>query len=183
MRPLKTAANVKVRIQTGAGPLAIVGSEEGVREIYFERPRVDGGGAEPKPAPDRIEPKGIPGPVRDAAAQLQQYFRGERHTFDFKMTVEGTEFQRRVWAELLTIPPGETRTYGQVAQALGNPKGARAVGGAVGSNPISIAIPCHRVVAADGKGGGYGGGMRAKTWLLQLEGAWPEGKPASRAKA
>lgn len=165
---------VKVRIATGAGPLAVVGSEDGVQEIYFEQPRGDGREPPRGPAPEGPEPQDIPGPVRDAVEQLQQYFRRERHHFSFKMTVDGTEFQRRVWEQLLSIPPGETRTYGEIARAVGKEKAARAVGGAVGRNPLSIVVPCHRVVGADGKGGGYGGGMAAKRWLLQLEGAWPE---------
>lgn len=165
-----TVSSVRVRIRTDAGPLAIVGTERGVTEIYF-----DGASAVPK-APavkaqrDLRVPEDIPTPVRVAIEQLEEYLRGERTTFDFDMHYTGTAFQRRVWSYLLTIPPGETRTYGQVAQALGKPKGARAVGGAVGSNPISIVIPCHRVVAADGSGGGYGGGMEAKRFLLQIEG-------------
>lgn len=178
----QSEAVVTVRISTAAGPLAVVGTEEGVREIYFERPEGRQRPSSGAPPPAGTEPQGIPGPVRDAVEQLQQYFQGERRDFDFKMALTGTEFQRRVWRELLHIPPGETRTYGQIARSLGNPKAARAVGGAVGSNPVSIAIPCHRVVGADGKGGGYGGGMAAKSRLLQLEGAWPEGTPPKIAK-
>lgn len=165
---MTTNAEVKVRIHTEAGPLVIVGTARGVSEIYFERPER----ARNVSRPDATSmPTAIPDPVRRAVEQLEQYFRGDRIEFKFETDYAGTEFQRRVWSHLLTIPSGETRTYGEVARAIGSPKGARAVGGAVGSNPISIAIPCHRVVGADGKDGGYGGGMAAKRYLLQLEAA------------
>lgn len=165
---------IKVRVATEAGPLAVIGTAKGVTEVYF-----DGPGSKREEARTNVQtvpasgftpiPQRIPEPVRRAVKQVERYFKGECTEFDFAMDYDGTEFQKRVWSYLLTIPPGETRTYGEVASAIGNPKGARAVGGAVGRNPISVAIPCHRVVGADGKGGGYGGGMRAKRFLLQLE--------------
>ena len=101
--------------------------------------------------------------------QLDEYFRGERKTFDLPLAPKGTDFQRKVWNALQKIPYGETKTYGEIAAAVGNPKGARAVGMANNKNPIGIIIPCHRVVGANGKLVGYAGGMDKKEWLLQLE--------------
>ena len=101
--------------------------------------------------------------------QLDEYFRGERKTFDLPLAPKGTDFQKKVWNALQEIPYGETRTYGEIAAAVGNPKAARAVGMANNKNPIGIIIPCHRVVGADGKLVGYAGGMDKKEWLLQLE--------------
>lgn len=101
--------------------------------------------------------------------QLDQYFTGEPTAFDVALDLDGTPFQQRVWSELLRIPFGETRTYADIARALGVPGGSRAVGGANGRNPVAIIVPCHRVVAADGLGG-YTGGLRYKRALLALEG-------------
>jgi methylated-DNA-[protein]-cysteine S-methyltransferase len=105
----------------------------------------------------------------DVAAQLGEYFAGARTTFDVELAPSGTEFQRRVWAQLRTIPYGETRSYGAVAAELGTPGASRAVGLANGRNPISIIVPCHRVIGADGSLTGYGGGMERKRHLLDLE--------------
>ncbi len=104
-----------------------------------------------------------------ADAQLREYFAGERRAFDLPLDAEGTEFQKKVWAALLEIPYGETRSYKDIAEAVGSPKGFRAVGGANHNNPISIIIPCHRVITSDGGLGGYGGGLDKKTLLLELE--------------
>ena len=101
--------------------------------------------------------------------QLDEYFRGERKTFDLPLAPKGTDFQKKVWNALQKIPYGETKTYGEIAAAVGNPKAARAVGMANNKNPIGIIIPCHRVVGADGKLVGYAGGMDKKEWLLQIE--------------
>ena len=101
--------------------------------------------------------------------QLDEYFRGERKTFDLPLAPKGTDFQKKVWNALKEIPYGETRTYGEIAAAVGNPKAARAVGMANNKNPIGIIIPCHRVVGANGKLVGYAGGMEKKEWLLQFE--------------
>ena len=101
--------------------------------------------------------------------QLEEYFAGERKTFDLPLAPKGTAFQQKVWKALTEIPYGETRTYGEIAAAVGNPKGARAVGMANNKNPIGIIIPCHRVVGANGKLVGYAGGMEKKAFLLELE--------------
>ncbi len=105
----------------------------------------------------------------DAVEQLESYFAGERREFDLELDLVGTTFQRRVWEALLTIPYGETRSYGQIAEQIGSPGAFRAVGLANGHNPIGIIVPCHRVVGASGSLTGYGGGLERKRILLELE--------------
>lgn len=101
--------------------------------------------------------------------QLNEYFAGQRQVFDLPLDFEGTEFQQKVWQALLTIPFGETRSYKQIAEQVGNVKAVRAVGAANGKNPISIIAPCHRVVGANGKLVGFAGGLQNKDVLLKLE--------------
>ncbi|PSD38471.1 methylated-DNA--[protein]-cysteine S-methyltransferase [Acinetobacter radioresistens] len=101
--------------------------------------------------------------------QLEEYFEGNRQRFDIPLDFAGTEFQKLVWTELLKIPYGQTRSYGQIAQAIGRPKAMRAVGAANGRNPISIIAPCHRVIGASGALTGFAGGLDNKTILLNLE--------------
>ncbi|KQZ83581.1 methylated-DNA--[protein]-cysteine S-methyltransferase [Pseudomonas sp. Root562] len=109
-----------------------------------------------------------------AAAQLREYFAGTRRSFDLELDFSGTEFQKQVWAALLSIPFGETRSYSQIAEQIGNPTAVRAVGAANGKNPLSIIAPCHRVIGASGKLTGFAGGLEAKELLLTLEGGhWP----------
>jgi methylated-DNA-[protein]-cysteine S-methyltransferase len=110
-----------------------------------------------------------PAVLKDTAVQLQEYFAQERREFDLPLELDGTAFQRDVWAELTFIPYGETISYGELARRVGRPKGPRAVGQANGRNPIPIIVPCHRVLARDGIGG-YGGGLPVKRALLALEG-------------
>jgi methylated-DNA-[protein]-cysteine S-methyltransferase len=105
----------------------------------------------------------------DAVAQLEAYFAGERLDFDLDLDLVGTEFQRKVWAALLSIPYGETRSYGQIALQIGSPGASRAVGLANGHNPIGIIVPCHRVIGANGSLTGYGGGLNRKKQLLEME--------------
>ena len=107
----------------------------------------------------------------EARRQLEEYFAGLRAAFSLPLAPEGTDFQKAVWRELENIPYGETRTYGQIARALGNPKASRAVGMANHKNPVEIMIPCHRVIGADGSLTGYAGGLDIKETLLRLEGA------------
>ncbi|MBC8439373.1 MAG: methylated-DNA--[protein]-cysteine S-methyltransferase, partial [Deltaproteobacteria bacterium] len=104
-----------------------------------------------------------------AIDQLKAYFKGELTRFDLELNVQGTDFQKTVWRELVKIPYGETISYGQLAQRIGNPKASRAVGMANGKNPISIIIPCHRVIGKNGNLTGFGGGLEAKRTLLDLE--------------
>jgi len=109
------------------------------------------------------------GAFSTAVEQLGAYFAGELVDFDMELDLRGTEFQRRVWQALLTIPYGETRSYGEIAEQIGAPGAARAVGLANGHNPIAIVVPCHRVIGASGSLTGYGGGLDRKRTLLELE--------------
>ncbi|MGE8067722.1 methylated-DNA--[protein]-cysteine S-methyltransferase [Pseudomonas sp. NPDC089569] len=108
--------------------------------------------------------------LQRTARQLREYFAGTRRQFELDLEFAGTEFQKKVWAALLTIPYGETRSYSQIADQIGNPAAVRAVGAANGKNPISIVAPCHRVIGASGKLTGFAGGLDAKERLLDLEG-------------
>ncbi|MBC7323764.1 MAG: methylated-DNA--[protein]-cysteine S-methyltransferase [Moorella sp. (in: Bacteria)] len=101
--------------------------------------------------------------------QLEEYFAGRRFTFDLPLDLRGTPFQREVWAALSKIPYGTTCSYGDIARAVGRPGAARAVGQAIGRNPVAIIIPCHRVIGKDGRLVGFGGGLEVKEWLLQFE--------------
>lgn len=107
--------------------------------------------------------------AQNAEKQLMEYFAGERKTFELPLHIKGTAFQQKVWRALMDIPYGETRTYGEIAAAIGNPKASRAVGGANHKNPLMIFVPCHRVIGADGSLVGFGGGMDVKRYLLELE--------------
>lgn len=109
------------------------------------------------------------GPFHLIREQLAEYFAGVRQTFDVPLKLSGTPFQRRVWQELTQIPFGTTLSYAQLAARVGNPNATRAVGAANGRNPVSILVPCHRVIGANGKLTGYGGGVDNKDWLLQWE--------------
>lgn len=111
-----------------------------------------------------------------AFAQIAQYLDGKRKTFNFPITVQGTCFQKSVWSELCDIPFGETRTYGEIAASLGNPKAARAVGNACNKNPLLIIIPCHRVLGADGSLTGFAAGTKIKKYLNELEKTPPYSK-------
>ena len=110
----------------------------------------------------------------EAERQLDEYFKGERTSFELPLHFHGTAFQKRVWQELLEIPYGQTRSYGHLAKAIGNGSASRAVGHANRRNPISIIVPCHRVIGASGKLTGYAGGLETKARLLTLEGALKE---------
>ncbi|MFN3929801.1 MAG: methylated-DNA--[protein]-cysteine S-methyltransferase, partial [Thermoflexus sp.] len=110
------------------------------------------------------------GLAAQAIAQILEYLRGARKTFTVPLDPRGTAFQRRVWAETARIPYGQVVTYAELARRIGRPEAARAVGQALGANPLPILIPCHRVIAAEGRLGGYTGGRHLKRWLLRLEG-------------
>jgi methylated-DNA-[protein]-cysteine S-methyltransferase len=147
-------------IDSPVGPLLLSGDEEALTGLSFRRGR---------PIPD--------GWVWDderfatERAQLDEYFAEERTEFHFPMRLDGAEFDRRVWTALEKIPYGTTATYGEIAERIGAPGRARAVGAANGRNPIAIVVPCHRVIGAGGKLTGYGGGLDRKRELLVLEGA------------
>jgi methylated-DNA-[protein]-cysteine S-methyltransferase len=112
---------------------------------------------------------GEPEMLRACLSQLDQYFRGKRTSFSLPLKLEGTAFEKKVWAALLQIPFGKTTTYGAIAADLGNKRAGRAVGGANHRNPVSIIVPCHRVIGSDGRLTGYGGGLWRKEWLLDHE--------------
>ncbi len=143
------------------GRLLIAGDDAGLRFILFAEGRTPRG-----PEPGWREDRAALG---DASRQLSEYFAGSRRTFDLPLAPSGTPFQLRVWSELRRIPYGETVSYGELARRVGCPNGSRAVGLANGANPLSIVIPCHRVVGAGGRLVGYGGGLPNKEWLLALE--------------
>ena len=116
--------------------------------------------------------RGLSPVLDEAAAQLEAYFRGELTAFDLPLELHGTEFQRRCWLALATIPYGQTVSYGEQARRLGlGPAAARAVGAANGQNPLPVVLPCHRVIGADGSLTGFGGGLHVKQYLLEHEGA------------
>ncbi len=150
-----------VWMESPVGPLLVGGDEAGLRYVLFGKGR-----AEVKPEPGWRENRAR---VADAVGQLRAYFAGTLRRFDVALAPEGTPFQRRVWRELEKIPYGETISYGELARRIGTPNGSRAVGLANGANPISIIVPCHRVIGSTGKLTGYGGGLKTKEWLLALE--------------
>lgn len=143
------------------GRLLLAGDANGLQQILFS---TDGRPASPDP--EWIEDSSA---LAEAILQLKAYFAGELENFDLSLSPQGTPFQRKVWIELQKIPYGKTISYGELARRIGNPKASRAVGLANGSNPISIVIPCHRVIGSDGKLTGYGGGLPIKEKLLALE--------------
>ena len=143
------------------GRLTLLAAGDDLVGLYFDNSPI---AATPRPEWVRDERR-----LRPAAAQLEEYFAGRRTRFDLSLAPRGTPFQRAVWDELLRIPFGETTTYGEIARALGKPAASRAVGGANHHNPISIIIPCHRVIGADGTLTGYGGHVSRKRILLDLE--------------
>lgn len=112
--------------------------------------------------------------IKEAYQQLREYLKGERREFDLPLKLCGTDFQKWVWKALCEIPYGETRSYKQIAEAIGNPKAVRAVGMANHRNPLLIVVPCHRVIGADGKLVGYAAGIDKKAFLLQLEAKYPK---------
>jgi methylated-DNA-[protein]-cysteine S-methyltransferase len=145
------------------GTLTLVGSDRGLAAVLWQnddprRVRLAVSGE------DRHHPV-----LAEAERQLAEYFTGRRTTFSIKLDFVGTEFQIRVWRALLRIPFGDTRSYGDIARQIGNPKAVRAVGAANGRNPISIIAPCHRVIGASGQLTGFAGGLEAKSYLLNLE--------------
>jgi len=119
--------------------------------------------------PDRLDWELDDRAFPDVVDQLEAYFAGELQDFDIRLEMKGTEFQRRVWNALRTIPYGETRSYGEIAQQIGAPTAFRAVGLANGHNPIAVIVPCHRVIGANGSLTGFGGGLHRKSALLALE--------------
>lgn len=149
------------------GNLLIAATDEGVCGIYFEEHRHFKGRDGWSP-PDAGSPAARH--LKEAARQLDEYFAGRRTVFDVPLDLNGTVFQRAVWQALRDIPHGKCTSYAQHAQKLGNPKALRAVGAAIGRNPVSIIVPCHRVIGSSGAVTGYAGGLDRKRFLLRLEG-------------
>jgi O-6-methylguanine DNA methyltransferase len=147
------------RMNSPVGPLLIVASDRGLVRLEFDRD------------PAKTPANSISSEEKTLAymRQIEEYFRGERQRFEFPLDLRGTDFQKRCWQALLEIPYGETRSYADIAQAVGSPRGFRAVGMANNRNPIAIVVPCHRVLASDGSLCGYGGGLEVKQHLLELE--------------
>ena len=143
------------------GPLLLTGNAQGLNGIYMRSPR--------HPAQPDADWQERPERFQAAMLQLQEYFKGQRRNFDLPTAPEGTPFQKKVWQALLQIPYGHTWSYGQLAAHIGQPKASRAVGLANGRNPLSIIVPCHRVIGANGQLTGYGGGIERKRWLLVHE--------------
>ncbi len=150
------------KIQSLVGELFLIASEKGLQKVSWQ--------LEDSPFIENLENKGsISIHLQQAEKEIQEYFQGERKSFSVNLDLKGSSFQKQVWNELLKIPFGETRSYKEIASSIRNPKAARAVGSANGKNPLSIIIPCHRVISSDGSMGGYAGGLEKKSILLELE--------------
>lgn len=154
-----------VLVPSPVGPYLVAAEEEGITAIEHLQTET---GDTRKAQRQSLEQKET-ALLREAAQQLEEFFRGERRTFDLPLAEKGTPFQKLVWQALRDIPYGETRSYKEIATALGNPNASRAVGMANNRNPISIVTPCHRVIGANGAMVGYGGGLEVKEFLLNLE--------------
>ena len=148
-------------VDSPLGPIRILATEAAVTSVWL--PPLDASDV----------PFGDHAVHQQAACELGEYFAGARTSFDLPLAPRGTEFQQAVWRALRTIPFGETRSYADIARALGQPTATRAVGAANGKNPIAIVVPCHRVIGADGSLTGYAGGLPTKAWLLRHEGLRP----------
>lgn len=157
-------------IDSPVGPLTLAGVGSTLMHL-----RMTGQTHEPDRSGWQPAPVGV---FADAVEQLDAYFAGELTDFDVDLDMQGTDFQRRVWAALRTIPYGETRSYGEIATSIGTPGASRAVGLANGRNPVSIIVPCHRVVGSTGNLTGYGGGLDRKRTLLALECGRQPAQPA-----
>lgn len=150
-------------VKTPVGKLKLVASDKGLVAILWE-----------KDSPRRVRLSELVADDRhpvlmETERQLGEYFSGRRKAFSVALDLRGTRFQKDVWDALLAIPYGETRSYGQLAKQLGNPRATRAVGAANGRNPVSIIVPCHRVIGSSGKLTGFAGGLETKAQLLTLE--------------
>jgi methylated-DNA-[protein]-cysteine S-methyltransferase len=143
------------------GPLTLIASDVGLQAIRWPDESI----------PDSVEPVADgPHPILDtAAAQLEEYFAGERTTFDLPLDLRGTDFQVTAWQALADVPFGQTSTYGVQAERIGRPKAVRAIGAANGRNPVPIVLPCHRIVGKDGSLTGFAGGLEVKRFLLDHE--------------
>ena len=164
-----TACTAQCSVNSPLGPVLLARTAKGLAGAWFEG--------------QKHHPGVLAAPVRPddplleiAAAQLQRYFTGKATSFDLPLDLLGTAFQQAVWQALLAIPPGSTRSYGDIARSVAAASAVRAVGGAVGRNPVSVIVPCHRVVGSDGSLTGYAGGTDRKLALLKLEAAALSGR-------
>jgi methylated-DNA-[protein]-cysteine S-methyltransferase len=151
-------------LESPIGPLLLCSDGAALTGLYMDSPSLP-----PLDVGEWTEDASA-GPLPEAVRQLREYFAGTKREFDLPLRLQGTAFQQRVWHSLTEIRYGETWSYGQLAKRIGNPNASRAVGLANGRNPISILVPCHRVIGADGSLTGYGGGLERKRWLLAHEG-------------
>src|SRR2546429_5545341 len=149
---------------TPVGTLTLVASDRGLRAVVWLKSSRKGTGVNGRPHRNPDHPI-----LKTTARQLDEYFSGERTTFDIPLDLQGTRFQLAAWRSLAQIPFGTTTSYGRQAAALGIPTAARALGAANGANPVCIVLPCHRVIGADGSLTGFGGGLPVKQWLLDHE--------------
>lgn len=161
-------------VESPLGPLFLAASQHGLVALEFDRRLPGQQTIRPNPRDLRKERTTVQvqeseQALRPYADELQQYFAGQRRQFDFPLDLRGTDFQLACWQALIAIPYGETRSYGDIARAVGRPRGFRAVGMAINRNPVAIVVPCHRVIASDGTLCGYGGGLEMKRNLLDLE--------------
>jgi methylated-DNA-[protein]-cysteine S-methyltransferase len=161
MKPVLSGRRCHTVVDSPCGPLTLVATDGFLSGLYMEQQR--------HRPPQETFGQPDPEPFAEVTRQLAEYFAGRRTRFDLPVALAGTVFQRRVWAALREIPYGETVSYGQLADRLGQPTASRAVGLANGKNPIGIIVPCHRVVGANGDLTGYGGGIERKRFLLGFE--------------
>ncbi|HEV3130958.1 MAG TPA: methylated-DNA--[protein]-cysteine S-methyltransferase [Acidimicrobiales bacterium] len=166
--PRPTPAIVYCHSDTPLGVVLLTSSDGALSGLYFtdrrHSPRLD-----PSWTHDSA-------PFAEVRRQLDEYFEGRRTSFDQPLALRGSRFDRAVWTSLQSIPHGMTVSYGQIARRIGQPQAARAVGAANGRNPVSVIVPCHRVIGSDGKLGGYGWGVERKAWLLEHERAMSDGQ-------
>jgi len=165
--PNTSACTAQTTINTPLGKLLLARTAKGLAGVWFE-------GQKHHPEPLTIVRRPDDALLRRTADLLHDYFAGKDVVFDIPLDLQGTPFQRSVWKALLAIPEGQTSTYGAIAKSLGAASAVRAVGSAVGRNPVSVIVPCHRVIGSDGSLTGYAGGVERKRALLQLEHALEE---------
>lgn len=151
---------VRAFMKSPVGYLEVVASPKGIRTLTF--------------LPFRVRIHQVPHALKPCISQLEEYFGGTRRVFDVEVDLAGSPFQLKVWNELLKIPYGETISYQELARRTGNEKAFRAVGGANSRNPVSVIIPCHRVIGSNGRLVGYRGGLKRKKWLLEHEHAFDQ---------
>jgi methylated-DNA-[protein]-cysteine S-methyltransferase len=156
-----TSPVMMTSVASPIGPLTLTWDHDALTGLYM-RDQADFPRQGMPPVRDK-------GPFAEVISQLEAYFAGSLTKFDVRLRLGGSPFQRAVWAALMDIPHGETRSYSQIAMSIGNPSACRAVGLANGRNPVAVIVPCHRVISADGTIGGYGGGLDRKRYLLDLE--------------